>query len=181
MQPTAPASYCHPTLLREIQQPPPEYNVAVHAVRDAQTLVQDTKQALRQAEQQLAQAQEQLLFLVSLAEQEHCQLVQELQTTQRACWNQSLTADLSWLILGKTSRYNVKMMTVSCPLLRDIVNTAEPIRFEVSPWTQTRIAAGGSHTFCVNAGGSVFGWGNNAEGQLGVGGHGKQRGASTGD
>ena len=53
---------------------------------------------------------------------------------QCACWNRSLSAELSRLILGKTSRYNVGMVAVSCPLLRDTANAAEPIKFEVSPW-----------------------------------------------
>ena len=138
MQPATPASYCHPALLRRIQHPPPEYNVAVLAVHDAETLVQDMKQALRQAEQQLAQKQAQLQQTIP-AQQEHCQLVRELQAMQCACWNRSLSAELSGLILGKTSRYNVRMVAVSCPLLRDTANAAEPIKFETSPWSQTRI------------------------------------------
>ena len=36
---------------------------------------------------------------------------------QCACWNRSLSAELSGLILGKTSGYNVRMVAVSCPLL----------------------------------------------------------------
>ena len=73
------------------------------------------------------------------------------------------------LILGKTSRHNVKMVAVSCPLLRDTVNAAEPIKFETSPWSRARITAGGNHTLCVNEGGRVFGWGNNKYGLHGVG------------
>ena len=88
---------------------------------------------------------------------------------QCACWKRSLSAELSGLILGKTSKYNVRMLAVSCPLLRDTVNAAEPIKFEVSPWAQTRIAARGAYTMCVNASGRVFAWGNNGSGQLGVG------------
>ena len=88
---------------------------------------------------------------------------------QRACWNRSLSAELSGLILGKTSRYNVRMVAVSCPLLRDTANAAEPIKFEVSPWSRARIAAGDGHTLCVSAGGRVFAWGVNYSGQLGVG------------
>ena len=88
---------------------------------------------------------------------------------QRACWNRSLSAELSGLILGKTSRYNVKMLAVSCPMLRDTANAAEPIKFEVSPWSRARIAAGGHFTLCVDAGGRVFAWGRNIYGQLGVG------------
>ena len=42
-----------------------------------------------------------------------------------ACWNRSLSAELSGLTLGKTSRYNVRMVHVSCPLLRDIANAAQ--------------------------------------------------------
>ena len=62
------------------------------------------------------------------------------------------------------------MVAVSCPLLRDTVNAAEPIKFETLPWARTRIAAGGFHTLCVSAGGRVFAWGDNLNGQLGVGG-----------
>ena len=89
---------------------------------------------------------------------------------QRACWHRSLSAEPSGLILGKTSRYNVRMVAASCPLLRDTVNAAEPIKFEVSSWSRTRIAAGYEHTLCVNKGGRVFAWGAHYEGQLGVGG-----------
>ena len=89
---------------------------------------------------------------------------------QRAGWNRSLSAELSGLILGKISRYNVRMVTLSCPLLRDTVNVTEPIKFETSPWSRARIATGCDHTLCVNAGGRVFAWGGNARGQLGVGG-----------
>ena len=79
------------------------------------------------------------------------------------------SAELSGLILGKTSRYNARMVTVSCPLLRDTTKAAERIRFETSPWSRTRIEAGGDHTVCVNAGGRVFAWGWNIFGELGVG------------
>ena len=119
--------------------------------------MRDMQQALVQAEQQLAQAQAQLQRAIP-AQQEHRQLVRKLQTTQRACWNQLLSAELSGLILGKTSRYNVRMVAISCPLLRDTANAAEPITFETPPWPQTRVAAGGMHTLCVGAGGHVFGW-----------------------
>ena len=177
MQPKTPGIYCHPTLLRRIQHPPPEYNVALDAVQDAQTLVQDMKQALMQSEQQLAQAQEQLQQTIP-AQQEHCRLVQKLQATQCACWNRSLSAELSGLILGKTSRYNVRMVAVSCPLLRDTANAAEPIKFETSPWSRARIAAGGYHALCVSAGGRVLACGNNNLGQLGVGDN-EERGVPT--
>ena len=130
--------------------------------------MRDMQQALVQAEQQLAQAQAQLQRAIP-AQQEHRQLVRKLQTTQRACWNQSLSAELSGLIFGKTSRYNVRMVAVSCPLLRGTANAAEPITFEVSPWSRTRVAAGGMHALCVNAAGRAFGWGLNTSGQLGVG------------
>ena len=150
-----PASfYSHPRLIQLIQQRQPEHDDTLDAVQDAHTLVRDMKQALRQAEQQLAQAQEQLQQTIP-AQQEHCQLVRELQAIQCACWNRSLSAELSGLILGKTSRYNVRMVDVSCPLLRDTVNTAEPIKFEISPWARTRIAAGGEHTLCVSTGGWI--------------------------
>ena len=99
------------------------------------TMVQDTRQALMQAERQVSQAQAQLQQTVP-AQQERRQLVQQLQAMQRACWNRSLSAELSGLILGKTSRYNVRMVAVSCPLLRDTVNASEPIKFETSPWSQ---------------------------------------------
>ena len=169
MESTAPASaYSHPQLIQLIQHPPPEYDIAVGAVQGAEALVRDMQQALMQAEQQLAQAQAQLQQTIP-AQQEHRQLVQKLQAMQRACWNRSLSAELSGLILGKTSRYNVRMVAVSCPLLRDTVNAAELIRFEVSPWSRARIAAGGHHTLCVNAGGRVHACGNNNLGQLGVG------------
>ena len=36
-----------------------------------------------------------------------------VQLMQRAGWNRSLSAELSGLILGKSSRYNVKMVAVS--------------------------------------------------------------------
>ena len=49
------------------------------------------------------------------------------------------------------------------------VNATEPIRFETSPWSRARIAAGGFHTLCVNASGRAFVWGDNEYGQLGVG------------
>merc|ERR1712166_1043600 len=165
---TARARYCHPRLMELIQQLLPDYDDAVLAVHDAKTLVRDVKQALAQAEQQLTQAQEQLQRTVP-AQQAHRQLVRELQLTQCACWNRSLSAELSGLIWGKTSRYNVRMVAVSCPLLRDTVNAAEPIKFETSPWSRAQIAAGGYHTLCVNAGGRVFAWGKNECGQLGVG------------
>ena len=159
--------YSHPRLIQLIQHPPPEYDVAFDAVQDAQTLVRDREQALMQAEQQLVQAHAQLQQTVP-AQQEHCQLVRELQLTQRACWNRSLSAELSGLILSKTSRYNVRMVAVSCPLLRDTINAAEPIKFEVSPWARARIAAGACHTLCVNARGRVSGWGRNLDDQLGA-------------
>ena len=148
--------YSHPRLIQLIQQRQPEYDDALDAVQDAQTLVRDMKQALMQAEQQLIQAQEQLQQTIP-AQQERWQLVRKLQAMQCACWNRSLSAELSGLILGKTSRYNVRMVAVSCPLLRDTANAAEPIKFEVSPWSRTRIAAGGAHTLCVSADGLVFG------------------------
>ena len=173
--------YSHPRLIQLIQQRQPEYDDALDAVQDAQTLVRDMKQALMQAEQQLTQAQEQLLQTIP-AQQEHCQLVRELQAMQCACWNRSLSAELSGLIWGKTSRYNVRMVSVSCPLLRDTVNAAEPIKFETSPWSRTRIACGGLHTLFVSAGGRMFGSGNNDCGQLArAWRHTKQRGADTGD
>ena len=169
MESTAPASaYSHPQLIQLIQHPPPEYDIAVGAVQGAEALVRDMQQALMQAEQQLAQAQAQLQQTIP-AQQEHRQLVQKLQAMQCACWNRSLSAELSGLILAKTSRYNVRMVAVSCPLLRDTVNAAEPIKFEVSPWSRARIAAGGYHTVCVDAGGRVFAWGLNMFGQLVVG------------
>ena len=80
-----------------------------------------------------------------------------------------MSAELSGLILGKTSTYNVRMVAVSCPLLRDTANAAEPIKFEVSPWSRMRVAAGGCHTLCVGAGGRVFACGRNKFGRLGVG------------
>ena len=61
------------------------------------------------------------------------------------------------------------MVAVSCPLLRDTINAAEPIRFETSPWSRARIAANGAQTLCVSAGGSLSCWGSNEDGQLGVG------------
>ena len=63
----------------------------------------------------------------------------------------------------------MRMVAVSCPLLRDIANAAEPIKFEVSPWSRARITAGDAHTLCVSAGGRVFAWGKNTCGQLIVG------------
>ena len=66
--------YSHPRLIELIQQPQPEYDDALDAVQDAQTLVRDMKQALMQAEHQLTQAQEQLQQTIP-AQQERCQLV----------------------------------------------------------------------------------------------------------
>ena len=114
------SAYSHPKLIQLTQQPPPEYDIALCAVHGAEALVQDMQQALRQTEQQLAQAQAQLQQTIP-AQQEHRQLVRKLQLTQCACWNRSLSAELSGPILSKTSRYNVKMVAVSCPLLRDTV------------------------------------------------------------
>ena len=162
------STYSHPQLIQLIQQRQPEYDIVVRAVHDAKTLVQDMQQALMQAEQQLSQAQAQLQQTIP-AQQEHRQLVHKLQATQCACWNRSLSAELSGLILGKTSRYNVRMVVVSCPLLRDTANAAQPIKLETSPWSRMRIAAGGYHTLCVNAGGRLFAWGYNTSGQLGIG------------
>jgi hypothetical protein len=48
------------------------------------------------------------LQLIQAIRQQDWQLVGELQEMQRACWNRSLSAELSGLILGKTSRYNVR-------------------------------------------------------------------------
>ena len=169
MHSTTPGStYYHPQLIQLIQEPQPEHDADVHAVREAEALVQDMRQALTQAEHQLVQAQAQLQQTIPV-QQGHRQLVRKLQAMQCACWNRSLSAELSGLVLGKTSRYNVRMVTVSCPLLRDTTNAAEPIKFETSPWSRARIAAGGYHTLCVNAGGRVFAWGENYFGQLGVG------------
>ena len=197
MTTTAPASaYSHPRLIQLIQQPPctripDDIAVRRRAVQGAKALVRDMQQALVQAEQrrysrsqatmvrdmrlalmqakqQLAQKQAQLQQTIP-AQQEHRQLVRKLQLMQCACWNRSLSAELSGLILGKTSRYNVRMVAVSCPLLRDTVNAAEPIKFETSPWSRMRIAAGVGHTLCVSAGGRVFAWGDSEYGQLGVG------------
>ena len=163
------SAYSHPQLIQLIQQPPPEYDIVVRAVHGAEALVQDMQQALMQAEQQLAQAQVQLRQTIP-AQQGHGQLVRKLQATQCACWNRSLSAELSGLVLSTTSRYNEKMVAVSCPLLRDTANATELIKFEASPWSRAWIAVGGSHTLCVDAGGSVFAWGKNNFGQLGVGG-----------
>ena len=55
--------------------------------------------------------------LIQAIRQQDWQLIGQLQEMQRTCWNRSLSAELSGLILGKTSRYNVMMVTVSCPLL----------------------------------------------------------------
>ena len=63
----------------------------------------------------------------------------------------------------------MRMVAVSCPLLRDTAKVAEPIKFETSPWSRARIAADSSHTLCVNVGGRAFAWGDNPHGQLGVG------------
>merc|ERR1712153_162649 len=92
------------------------------------------------------------LRLLQAIRQEDWQLVQQLQAMQRACWHRSLSAELSGLILSKTSRYNVRMVAVSCPLLLDTANAAEPIKFETSPWSRVQIAAGGDNMLCVNAG-----------------------------
>ena len=83
--------YSHPRLIQLIQQRHPEYDDALDAVQDAQTLVRDMRQALMQAEQQLAQAQAQLRQTIP-AQQERCQLVRELQAMQRACWNRTITS-----------------------------------------------------------------------------------------
>ena len=118
----AASRYYHPRLIQLIQQPQPEHDAAVRVVHKAEALVQDMRQALAQAEQQLAQTQVQLQQTIP-AQQERWQLVQQLREMQRACWNRSLSAELSGLILGKTSRYNVRMVSVSCPLLRDFFFT----------------------------------------------------------
>ena len=123
MQSSTLATYSRPRLIQLIQQPQPEHDAAVDAVHKAETLVRDMRQALAQAEQQLVQAQAQLQQTIP-AQQEHCQLVRQLQAMQRACWNHSLSAELSGLILSKTSRYNVRMVAVSCPLLRDTTDAA---------------------------------------------------------
>ena len=60
-------------------------------------------------------------------------------------------------------------VAVSCPLLRDTVNAAEPTKFEASLWSRARVAACGVHTLCVSEGGGVFALGANTKGQLGVG------------
>ena len=91
--------------------------------RSQATIVRDMKQALVQAEQQLAQTQAQLQQTIP-AQQGHCQLVQQLQAMQCACWNCSLSAELSGLVLGKTSRYIERMVAASCLLLRDTANAA---------------------------------------------------------
>ena len=47
MQSTTPSStYYHPQLIQLIQQPPPEHINAVHAVHEAEALVQGMRQAL---------------------------------------------------------------------------------------------------------------------------------------
>ena len=140
-------------------------------------LVRELQQALNQTEKRLAQAQARAQQK-SPAQQDYCQLVRQLQTAQHACWNRSLSAELSGLILGKTSRHHVKMVSVSCPMLRDTTNAAEPITFEVSPLSQTRIAASDYHTLCVSASGRVLAWGNNIKGQLGIG-HTRSRAVPT--
>ena len=89
-----PAIYSHPRLMQLIQQLQPEYHDALDAVQDAHTLVRDMNQALRQAEKQLAQAQEQLQQTIP-AQHEHRLLVRKLQAMQCACWNRSLSAELS--------------------------------------------------------------------------------------
>ena len=164
---TAARTNYHPQLIQVIQRRLPQHDDALDAVHAAEALVRDMKRALMQAEQQLIQAHEQLQQTIP-AQQERCQLVRELQAMQCACWYRSLSVELSGLILGKTSRYNVRMVAVSCPLLRDTANATEPIKFEVSPWARTRVTAGGNHTLCVSAGGRMLGWGKNAGSQLGV-------------
>ena len=120
MESTTPSStYWHPKLIQTIQQQRPDYNDALDAVQAGRTLVRDMRQALAQAEQQLTQAEQQLtqaeaqLQQTTSAQHEHCQLVRELQAMQCACWNRSLSAELNGLILGKASRYNVRMVAVS--------------------------------------------------------------------
>merc|ERR1712166_1510659 len=136
---SAGSTYYHPRLIQLIQQPQPEHDAAVRVVHKAEALVQDKRQELVQAEQQLAQAKVHLQQTAS-AQQERWQLIRKLQEKQHACWNRTLSAELSGLILGKTSRYNVRMVAVSCPLLRDTANAAEPIKFETSlPWSRARI------------------------------------------
>ena len=169
MQPTTPSSiYCHPLLIENIQEPQPEHDAAVRAVHEAEVLVRDKRQELVQAEQQLTREQAKLQQTLP-AQQQRRQLVRKLQLMQRACWNRSLSAELDRMILSKTSRYNTRMVAVSCPLLREAATAAEPIIFEASPWSRMRIAAGGSHTLCVSADGTIFAWGGNANGELGVG------------
>ena len=61
----------------------------------------------------------------------------------------------------------MRMAAVSCTLLRDTAKAAEPIKFEISPWSQH-----GSqltyHTICTTTDGSVFTWGAGAGGRLGT-------------
>ena len=97
-------------------QPQRFMRVALHILHEAEALEEDMQQTLADANQQLAQAQAQLQQAIP-AQLERWQLVQKLQAMQRACWNRSLSAELSGLILCKTSRYNVKMVAVSCALL----------------------------------------------------------------
>ena len=107
---------------------------------DAQTLVRDMSQALMQAEQQLTEAHAQLQRTIP-AQQEHRQLVRKLQLMQCACWNRSLSAELSGLILGKTSRYNAKTMAISCPVLRGnrqpVITRHNPSKMD-APYSQKR-------------------------------------------
>ena len=164
---TRPTTYRHPELLQAIQQPQPDHDVAARAVRTAEALVREMEQALVQAKHQLAQAQTQLQQTIP-AQQQHLQLIRDLQSTQRACWSRKLSAELSGLILCKTSRYSVRMIKVSCPLLRDTANSAEPITFVVPPWSCMRIAGGGSNTFSVTANGTLYGWGWKVSGEIGA-------------
>ena len=157
-----------PQAEEQLMQPGRTQLQAVERACRCDELVRELQQALNQTEKRLAQAQARAQQK-SPAQQDYCQLVRQLQTAQHACWNRSLSAELSGLILGKTLRYNVRMVAVSCPLLRDTTNAAEPIKFETSPWSLGRIAADSSHMLCVNAGGRVFTWGGDARDQLDVG------------
>ena len=76
---TAPIAFnCHLELLQTIQQPQPEHDVAVRAVRVAHALVRDMLLTLAQANQQLIQAQAQLQQTIP-AQQERWQRVWKLQ------------------------------------------------------------------------------------------------------
>jgi len=84
-------------------------------------------------------------------------------------WN-TLSPEICGVILSKTSRHHAKMCVVSSRLLGAVVQSAEPITFDVAPFSRQRLVASGYHSLAVTADGSLFSWGSGFYGRLGLGG-----------